>query len=481
VKLASKIFLTCAIIIALLGAGAALSLHALGRLVSVNRDIVTQAVPALGVSSAVRDSLAALARLESRYLVLRDQRYATLWADRAARTHGELDQLRNFRMSRRAADVLGGVIADFEAYRAVVAREHELLKRGRRDAALQLSERQGRALLDRMDAGLETWAEARRAGVLTAQADALRLEAATWSWVLGGLGIAVGLALAASAWIAWRLTRSLRALSAATHQLGEGAFQTSIVVRGRDEVRDLAEAFNTMAARLRRVEEMKDEFFATISHELRSPLTSVREAANLLSEEVPGPLNPKQQRLVGIVGSSSDRLLRLVNQILELSRLRAGMQPIRHDRVDMERLAERAVEELRPRAEDAGVALEMERVGGTFMVIGDEDRLMQVIVNLLANAVRFTPAGGRVVVRVVDAVGEVEVQVEDTGCGIPEPALPYIFEWYRQAHQDPRGTGLGLAIVRSAVDAHGGRVTVESHEGKGSRFTVLLPRGADRT
>jgi signal transduction histidine kinase len=224
---------------------------------------------------------------------------------------------------------------------------------------------------------------------------------------------------------------------------------------------------------------MKEEFFATISHELRSPLTSVREAANLLGDGVPGPLNPKQQRLVSIVASSSDRLLRLVNQILELSRLRAGMQPIRHDRVDVERVVERAVEELRPRADEAGVTLGHERVGDWFVVPGDEDRLMQVVVNLVANAVRFTPGGGRVVVRTVDAAAEVEVQVEDTGRGIPAPALPYIFEWYRQAHQDPGGSGLGLAIARSAVEAHSGRITVESQEGKGSRFTVLLPRGND--
>src|SRR6185295_15215609 len=118
------------------------------------------------------------------------------------------------------------------------------------------------------------------------------------------------------------------------------------------------------------------EFFATISHELRSPLTSVREAANLLGDGVPGPLNPKQQRLVNIVGSSSDRLLRLVNQILELSRLRAGMEAIRRERVDVDRVSERAVEELRPRADEAGVTLDRERVGGWFVVTGDEDRLM---------------------------------------------------------------------------------------------------------
>ena len=155
------------------------------------------------------------------------------------------------------------------------------------------------------------------------------------------------------------------------------------------------------------------------------------------------------------------------------------MQVIGRERVDVASLVERAVEELRPRAYEAGVSFDRERVGGGFVVTGDEDRLMQVVVNLAANAIRFTSRGGRVIVRVVDAGPEVEVQVEDTGRGIPAPALPYIFEWYRQAHQDPGGTGLGLAIVRSAVEAHSGRITVESQEGKGSRFTVLLPRGGD--
>jgi signal transduction histidine kinase len=478
-KLASKIFLTCAVVIVVLGGVSALSVRALGRLVSVNREVVTQAVPALGVSSAVRDGLLSLGRNESRYLVLRDQSYASLWEERSTQTRRDLDRLREYTMSDRAASLLDEVYRSFDGYRQVVAREHALLAAGQRDAALALAERDGRALIDRMDAGIEAWAAARQAAVVAAQAEAARVEERTWAWVMAALGASVMFGLAAAAWIAFRVTRSLRTLSVAAQQVGAGAFPDPIPVRGRDELAHLAESFNTMAVRLRRVDEMKEEFFATISHELRSPLTSVREAANLLSEGVPGAINAKQQRLVGIVAASCDRLLRLVNQILELSRLRAEMQPIRRDRVDLERLTERAVEEIRPRADEAGVALERERIGASFGVNGDEDRLMQVIVNLLANAVRFTPTGGRVSVRVVDAGAEVELQVEDTGRGIPQPALPHIFEWYRQAHQDPRGTGLGLAIVRSAVAAHGGRVTVESQEGKGSRFTVLLPRGAD--
>ena len=121
------------------------------------------------------------------------------------------------------------------------------------------------------------------------------------------------------------------------------------------------------------------------------------------------------------------------------------------------------------------MTLECERLGTDFSYRGDEERLHQLVVNLGANAIRFTPRGGRVVARLIDAGTEFELQVEDTGVGIPAEALPHIFDAYRQAHRERGGTGLGLAIVRGIAEAHGGRVTAESHEGKGSRFTILLP------
>jgi signal transduction histidine kinase len=165
-----------------------------------------------------------------------------------------------------------------------------------------------------------------------------------------------------------------------------------------------------------------------------------------------------------------------VNQILEMSRLRAGVLPLNRSRLDLDRVVARALDEMRPQAEEAGVGLDRERVGHRFTCVGDEDRLVQVVINLVANAIRFTPRGGRIVVRLVDAGAELELAVEDTGAGIPQRDLPHIFDSYRQAHAGRGGTGLGLAIVRGVVEAHEGRVTVESQEGKGSRFTVLLPR-----
>jgi len=255
-----------------------------------------------------------------------------------------------------------------------------------------------------------------------------------------------------------------------------GSFREPIPERGADEIAALAHSFNAMAANLRQLDQLKESFLATVSHELRSPLTSMREAAHLLHEEVAGTLNPKQTRLVAIIGASTERLLRLVNQILDLSRLRAGRLPLARRTLDLTQVAERGVNELRPQAAEGHVSVSVERVGQNFEAAVDEDKLVQVVVNLVANAIRFTPAGGRVAVRVVDAGPEVELHVEDTGVGIPAAALPRIFDMYQQAHSQSGGTGLGLAIVRGVVEAHNGRVTVESQEGKGSRFTVLLPR-----
>ena len=316
---------------------------------------------------------------------------------------------------------------------------------------------------------------ATNARVVAAQAEAGRLETRTWTIVLISLGAAVGLALLGTAIVARRMTSSLDLLSSATADVAASAFREPIAVTSRDEIGALARAFNSMARQLGEIEETKREFFATVTHELRSPLTSIRGAVDLLHSGTPGPLTEKQGRLADIIRESAERLLGLANQILELSRLRAGVDLDRKP-LDLVMLVDRVVEELHPQAADAGVTLEREHYGSHFAYLGDADRLYQLVVNLGTNAIRFTPRGGRVIVRVIDAGEEFELQVEDTGVGIPAEALPTIFEPYRQAHQDRGGTGLGLAIVRGVATAHGGRVMAESREGKGSRFTVLLPR-----
>ncbi|HEU4371332.1 MAG TPA: ATP-binding protein [Methylomirabilota bacterium] len=475
-RLSSKIFLASALVIVVLAGVSALSLSAVGRLVSANREIATRAIPALSITASALEAIPPLLGLEARAVVLGDPRYATAWTKLAAQMAEDLERLATYTLSEREARHLREASAAFEEYRRIVAQEHALLRRGHRARALRLTDAAAPVLAERVRASLDGLMAATRARVLAAQDDADRLEARTWTAVLFALGVAVALALVGTAIIARRMTRSLALLSSATAAVAASAFREPIAVESRDEIGALARSFNSMASQLHQMEETKREFFATVSHELRSPLTSIRGAVDLLHNGAPGPLTESQKRLANIIGQSSARLLGLTNQILEMSRLRAGLVELDRKPLDLAGLVDRVVEELHPQAEEAGVALDRERYGSHFVYLGDEERLYQLVVNLGANAIRFTPRGGRVIVRIIDASPEFELQVEDTGMGIPADALPSIFDPYRQAHQDRGGTGLGLAIVQGVANAHGGRVTAESREGEGSRFTVLLPR-----
>lgn len=475
-RLASKIFLTSSLVVVVLALVGALGLRAVGQLVSVNREITTRAVPAVRLGAELRSALRALGRLEARYVILRDPRYAVLWDERANRFDSELEQLQRVVTTAGQREALAQVAAAFADYRRAVAQQRALVEAGQRTQAMQLVDTDGSARLERVEVTLDAMASATGAAVLGSLAEATRLEGRTWTGVLVALGAAVALSLAGTAFIAYRMTRSLRRLSAATAAVVEGSFQVPIDVKDRDEVGELARSFNAMAAELRQIDRMKEEFFATISHDLRSPLASVAEASYLLRDEVAGPLTPKQARLVAIITSSSQRVLGLVNRILELARLRAGVLPLERTPVDLTEVVARAVEELRPQAESAEVSVTQRQSGERFEIVGDEAWLVQVAVNLLGNAIRYTPKGGAIDVDLVDAGHEVRFVVEDTGIGIPPSAISTLFEPYRQAHRDRGGSGLGLAIVRGVAEAHGGRVTVESTEGKGSRFTVTLPR-----
>ncbi|MEX2220207.1 MAG: HAMP domain-containing sensor histidine kinase [Candidatus Rokuibacteriota bacterium] len=475
-RLATKIFLVSALVILVLFGTVVWSLFTVRRLVTVNQDVVTRAVPALRLEVALRESLHGLVRLETRALVLRDQDYAAMWSDRAARATRDMDALGGYLESALEQTAHRRARVAFDEYRGHVEEERRLVAVGQAAAALRIAEGVAREAAERAEAALTDTLTATEAVLAAGQARAQALESWTWQAVSTALLASLALALGASALLAFRMTRSLERLAAATASLAAGTWSGPLAVGGRDEISHLGRAFNDMAERLHEVDRLKEEFFSHISHDLRNPLAAIRLAADNLQERAQEAGDAKQARFAYLIDASAARMLTMVNQILDFTRLRARAMPLDRRPTDVLAVVARALDELRPLSEEKRIRVDLAAEGGDFTVLGEEGSLVRVVVNLLGNAVHFTAMGGAVRVRLVEADDRLELHIEDTGVGISAEALPWIFEPYRQVPGTRKGTGLGLAVVKGLVEAHGGTVDVRSELAKGSCFTVTIPK-----
>ncbi len=229
--------------------------------------------------------------------------------------------------------------------------------------------------------------------------------------------------------------------------------------------------------RLMRFDELKNDLVATVAHEFRTPLTSLRMAIHLCAEEVVGPLTEKQADLMTAARQDCERLQGIVDDLLDLSRIQSGRMALRVERLDVGALLEGAAGALRSAAEAGGIELAVTSEE-TPDVQADPERIQLVLTNLLANAMRHTPAGGRVEARAMPVGGAVRFEVRDTGEGIAREHHDHIFDkFYRVPGARSGGVGLGLYIAREIVQAHGGAMGVESEPGKGSTFWFTLPAG----
>ena len=475
-RLAPKIFVVSALVIVVLFAAVGWSLLTVNQLVVVNQDIATRSVPALRLQGSLRDSIQSLVRLEARALVLRDQDYAAAWNERTARTVEDFRELSVHLETPEERAAYGTAQAAFEQYRRHVGDERRLVAAGQPAAALKRAEGPAREAAQHAEGALTDMTRATEAALARSQARARVLEEWTWHAVAVALLASVSLALAASALLAFRMTRSLGRLSAATASLEAGTWTQPLAEEGQDEIGELARSFNRMAERLREIDRLKEDFFSQISHDLRNPLASIRLAAETLHERARAAGDAKQARFAYLIDASAARMLTMVNQILDFTRLRTNVMPLDRKPVDVLKTVVRAMDEMRPIAEEKRVRVDMAAEGGEFTALAEEGSLVRVVVNLLGNAIAFTPAGGSITLRLAEAGARLELQVRDTGVGIPPEALSWIFEPYRQAHGPRQGTGLGLAVVKGLVEAHGGVVRVESEPGRGSCFTVTIPR-----
>lgn len=488
-RLALKFFFAFSLVILVLAGIAAWSLREVSKLSIADpvMPVLTDA-DALSAAASLRESVLVAKRVDMRSLVFSDAEYAAASNAAAEHIRKELARLRELVTTAQQKALVARALSHFDDYNNTVDKARALRNAGSGKAAEAMLRKAGEPLVDAVADDLDGLAVITRnvleqkqaeasAALAKARAEIDALRNRTWRAVVTAMILAVLAALAGTAIISVSMTRSLRRLSNATKALAEGRFQEPLPVDRRDEVGQLAIAFNTMAERLRELDETKEQFYATVSHELRSPLNAMQEAVRLIGSKSAGPVTPKQERLIAILQKGTARLQRLVNEVLDLSRLSAGTLPVERRVFAIEQAVRQALDELKPQADRQRIALRGDVAGDAGEILADYDRVVEILLNLVGNALRFTPSGGNVTVKVQGDRREVRLEVRDTGIGIPAELLPTIFERFSQAHSGKGGTGLGLAIVKSLVEAHGGEVTAESQEGKGSTFTVTLPRG----
>ncbi len=278
--------------------------------------------------------------------------------------------------------------------------------------------------------------------------------------------------------ITWSITKPLAMMKKKTAEIGNGYYEADLKISSPPEIAALGQAFNFMCDKLKEVDKMKSDFYALMSHELRTPLTSIKEGTNLFLEGMGGEVTEKQRKLLSIVAEESDRLIALVNSLLDISKLEAGMVAYHFAKADLNLLIRQAVNEVVPLAAAKNITIERDLAELPLFEL-DTERILQVLRNLIGNALKFTPRDGDITVSSRAADAGISVSVADTGPGIPREHAAVIFDKYRQApvagFHKLQGTGLGLAIVRHIIHDHGGRVWVESEPQRGSTFTFFLP------
>jgi len=423
------------------------------------------------------DLLLAQSRAEQKFSITRDEvwylQFERLKIDFQSRLQGAFEL-----QDRAATPVLQQIAEDYRSYDELVGDEARLVRAKKNyDQARYKQDKD--ALIDSILSALEK-IRTNQQRLTYAKVTDLAAAADQAGEFAGLISVACLLAiLLMTLFVTRSITRPIDLLKTKTREIARGNFEGKLLVRSPPEISELAAAINSMCEKLQELDRLKADFFASMSHELRTPLTSIKEGTGLLLDGVGGEITDKQRKLLGILAEESNRLINLVNSLLDLSKMEAGMMAYDFEMTHVDALIKRALSEITPLVEAKEIALENDVDTAVPLVKVDPERILQVMRNLLGNAVKFTPKGGLVRIAAQPVNGNVEISVRDSGPGIPPESLTSIFEKFNQGSRQPpyvlQGTGLGLAIAKSIITAHGGKIWAESKPGKGSTFIFVLP------
>ena len=417
-------------------------------------------------------------RTEDAILFVKDSSSIRLMRRQIDRLAATSDSLSRFVPRQSASDLASAILA----LRAATEAEFAAAGAGADNTAEEISAQRTRPALLTIDRVMaktesrlrdETHDRVEQAASLTV--DAQRTAA-------GSLAIALLLATLIAIWLTRSISRPVFDLDRGMKAVADGDFTQRLpaMEKRTDEFGRLAGSYHGMTAQLAELDKLKAEFVSVASHELKTPINVIVGYLELLQENIYGELNPKQREICATLGKQAQTLTRLVKRLLDISRFEAGGGKLERRQVDLDRFLHAFETSFQVLALQREISFRVVRGGDLpSHVLWDEDRINEVLGNLLSNAFKFTDRGGTVELGVEGSDNEVSIQVRDTGVGISSEQLPHIFEKFfqasNQAYAAAKGTGLGLAIAREIVEAHGGNIKVESTLGMGTTFSITLP------
>jgi two-component system sensor histidine kinase GlrK len=476
-SLFSRVTLGYLVIFLLVTAVSGYAIFQLRQFDELTKSILTVDNRILDKEKTLADLLLSQSRYEQKFAITRDPALYNEFVRLKKDFEMQLEEALGFD-DAAARETLNGIKKNYQVYENLVAGEAKLIASHRPYSQADYKQQKDR-MVDAILAALEQLRiyQQRTAYLKVAELANLANQAREISIMIA---IACLFAVLLMSFLTTRsITRPVALLKSKTREIAEGRFEGGLHVTSPPELAELATAFNVMCERLRELDRMKADFFSSMSHELRTPLTSIKEGTGLLLDGVGGETTDKQRKLLAILAEESNRLIGVVNSLLDLSKMEAGMMTYDFETTALEPLIRRAVAEITPLVEAKQITLQSTVEAQLPRLRLDAERILQVLRNLIGNAVKFTPKGGQVSVVARPRNGKLEVSVKDSGPGIPAESLKTIFEKFHQGSHNGaktrQGTGLGLAIASSIISSHGGEIWAESELGQGSRFVFVLP------
>lgn len=388
------------------------------------------------------------------------------------------DSLDRYRLDLSATQIR----TSLDALRTAARDEYEQASAGRSTVAEMVSQQRTRPAIASVDSSLgasaTTLRNRTRQRVAEATSETLKAE----RLVAGALPVALLIALVIGIWLMRSISRPVYELERGMQAITEGdlTHQLGLSRNQKGEFGRLAASFQTMARQLGELERLRAEFVSVASHELKTPINVIIGYLELIQEGIYGDITPKQKEVLQTITKQAQTLTRLVKRLLDISRFEASGGKLEVRQVDLQRLLTTLESSFSVLAKQRDIVFSVDHGQGLpSKVYWDEDRINEVLGNLVSNAFKFTPRGGKVALAVAAVDTTVVTTVSDAGAGISAEQLPHIFDKFfqadNQAQAATKGTGLGLAIARGIVEAHGGQITVDSRVGEGTTFVVTLP------